>query len=855
MFKGLRFSAVDSLIPVTLAFCTGIIWGNFATIPVTISLIVIILLAIRLASLRNNSTLTSLILLAFFFMIGGVHATLFQRSTNPTDIANQITSHQQATIIGTILRMPTHRSGKTSLLIASEQLITAKFKRNVSGKILLSMPGTPPANLKPGTHFMVLTQLSPVKSYGVPGAFDYKSYLNYQGIKITGWINSPAAIKKLRKIPADGLTTRLQNIPEKIRQVISRQLDKSVPHEAGIYKALLIGDRTGLSPEILEAFKACGIVHLLAISGIHMGLLALTITFFITWILKRSQWTLLNIPITKTAALFSLPPLFFYALVAGFNPPAVRALIMVAVFIGALLVNRQWSIINNTAIAALVILSINPALLFTASFELSFAAILSMAMFLPVISVLIKKPPTPPGHNPKIGMRFIRWCLFSIIVSLTAIAGTAPILIYHFNRISLISPLTTLIIEPLLCLWSLMWGLIASLALPSATLSSLFFKIGAIGISLAIKITSFIAVWPVSIWLPSPSIVQIILYFAALILFSVYLNKRNKITLILFALLSICLLLPQPESQNKNTEVDIINVGHGCATILQLPGKHTIIIDGGKRQNGRHSTFNAGKNLIAPFLWHRQISNIDAIIITHPHADHYNGLPFIIKRFKPKTIWINSDETTFAPGESVARLRPHADDYERMSGFRDLIILARQLGIKVKIPATGELLYRDGAVKLTIIANLHNNDTGKTPKKSDQQLDSKRNNQGLVIRLEDNKRSFLFTGDIELQAEQRLIAKFKNSLRADVLTVPHHGSHTSSSQEFIKAVAPRCAIISAEANGHGVFPAPEVIDRYKQIGAKIINTAISGSIFFTTDGDNLQTYTYQSSKDIINFFN
>ncbi|NOX25195.1 MAG: DNA internalization-related competence protein ComEC/Rec2, partial [Deltaproteobacteria bacterium] len=791
MLKGFRFSAVDSLIPVTLAFCAGIAWANFAAVPLTISGIVIILLAIRLLVLHHNSTITGLILLAFFFMVGGVHATLALRpAANKNDIAAQIKQRQKVSIIGVISRSPTIRPTNTSLLIAIEQIITPKRRLRVSGLVKLSMRGLPSANLTPGDHIIALAELAPVAGYDVPGAFDYRSYLAYQGIRVSGWLSSPLLIRKVIPIPPDTLAAKLKNIPEIIRQRLGRRLDQSVPAQSGIYKALLIGDRAGLSQDILETFKACGIVHLLAISGIHMGLLALVVTLCITWLLKRSQWALFNIPISKTAAVLSLPPLILYALIAGFHPPAVRALIMVAVFIGALLVNRQWSIMNNIAIAALVILAINPALLFTASFQLSFAAIISIAIFLPTLGKIITRTPTGKDKRPKAARRFINWCLFSLLISLAAMAGTAPILIYHFNRISLISPLTTLLIEPLLCLWALIWGLIASLFLAVPTLATPLFKIGALGITMAVKLASFFAAWPVSLWLPSPTWAQIFFWFLALILSSLYLRKRRNVFIVGILISLAIFFWPAPHAPGRQTLVDILNVGHGSASILQLPGRHTFIIDGGKRQAGQ-STFNAGRNLIAPFLWHQHIKSIDAIIITHPHADHYNGLFFIMKRFQPKTLWINSE------------------DYDER-GFKDLLTLARRLHIHIKIAAEKDILYQDGPVKLTVIANLYA-DTARTKKLSRQERDSERNNQGLVLRLEAGQRSFLFTGDIERSAEQRLIAESQpGELRADVVKVPHHGSRTSSSPDFIGAVMPRYAIISAARNGRGIFPAPEV---------------------------------------------
>ncbi len=823
--EGVVFSALNSLIPVTLAFCIGIAWANFAAVPVAICWIVVILLTIRLLVLRLSPTFTSLFLLAFFFMVGGIHGTLALRPpSNPTDISRQITGRQEAVVIGVLRQSPIVKNGVTSLLMATEQILLppSKITQQTTGLVKLSIHNNLQFDLFPGDKFLARAQLTPITSYKVPGAFDYRTHMAYQGIRISGWIKSPLLIRKIIEFPKKTSWQQLKEWPETIRLMIGQQLDKVVPNQAGIYKALLIGDRSGLAPPILEIFKACGIIHLLAISGIHMGLLALVITFTVTWLLKRSQWVLLHLPITKTAALLSLPPLFLYALIAGFHPPAVRALIMVMVFIAALLVNRQWSLLNNTAIAAMLILAINPALLYTASFQLSFGAMISIALFLPNLSKLFTRPTITQSTQKTILVRMANASLCSILISIAAIAGTAPILIYHFNRISLISPLTTLLIEPLLCLWALTCGLIGSIFLSIPSLSSLCFKTGAIGIDVSVKLASYFSTWPISIWLPSPTGLQIAASFSALICLSMLLKGGNRIIWGPGIIISTALfLVPQPGKHYNDTQVDILDVGHGCAIVLRLPDNHTILIDGGKRQTSQQNPFNVGQHLIAPFLWHQQINVVEAIVITHPHADHYNGLPFIMQHFSPQTLWVNS---------TIAKEK----------GFKTLLDLAHHLHIAIKTPQNNEILYQNGDIWLKATANLYKT-VSTSSKGSFRAQDTKCNNQGLVLHLQHGQKGFLFTGDIEKEGEEKLLSSLNNQqLQANVIIVPHHGSRTSSSLEFIKAVKPHYAVISAEKNSHDTFPAPEVVKNYQAMGATVLNTAQNGSIFFQTDGTTLQ---------------
>ena len=810
---------ITSIIPITLAFAAGILWAKIAFVPVVLVWIVLILLAFRLIAQRHGPLITKALLVVFFFMIGGIHATL------STDFKIQ-QSHavpmagREVSVSGILQQAPAIGRENTVLIMKVREMRRNRERVRAAGLVRLTMPGRPPLSLQPGDSFMVRTRLSPPRGPTVPGAFDYRAYLSRQGIRATGWISSPRLLTRINRPLKAGLAgffSRLRYLPERWRMIIGRRLDELVPRQAGVYRALLIGDRSAVSPGVMENFKACGIVHLLAISGIHMGLLALGVGFVVLWILKRSTWLLLRIPALKVAALISLIPLTVYALIAGFHPPAVRALLMTMVFVAALLMDRQWSIANNTAIAALIILAFKPTLLFAVSFQLSFAAMAAIAVFAGPLRQLAAAPAaTAPWWRRN---RLWRWSLFSILISLAAMAGTAPIIIADFHRLALISPLATLIVEPLLCLWALAWGILGCLTLPFAPLSALLFKIGALGISAALKITSLLAALPFTLWLPTPYWVQIILWYAALGLLGLWFKRGGWGLLVGVIIIALLALLPVKPSVDGKTRVSFLDVGHGGCSILRLPGAHTIIIDSGRRQRRSARYYDVGRSVVAPFLWYKHISRVDAVIITHPHADHYNGLAFILRRFRPSVLWVN----TMVVDEE---------------GFEDLLKLARELKIKLRVAAGGSVLYRDHAVRLRNLLNLAAVE-GRRDGGADS--DRQRNNQGLVLRLTVGKRAFLFTGDIERRAEEHLIKSVgADELHSDVLKVPHHGSRTSSSMAFIEAVKPAFAVVQAERHGRGIFPAPEVVRRYRQAGAQVLNTAVVGSVFFVTDGQQLR---------------
>lgn len=801
--------------------------------PVTIGWYVISALALWLLATRHRyQRLNPALLLVLFLVIGGVHATYFQQApTAVSDISHLAQERRDVALIGTLARSPEIGPERTTLLMAGQEILAASGQTTkTSGLIQLSLAAPPPADLRPGDLFIARASIGPVPSYGVPGAFNYQEYLAYQGIYASGWIRSPALIMGIKRLTDPTWGEKIRYLPETIRYRLSRFLATTMPPpQAGVYQAILLGEMANLSPQVMEDFKASGSFHILSISGLHMALVSLCFTFIFSWLLKRSEWVLLHLPVTKVAALLSLVPLTMYALIAGFNPPVVRSLVMIMVFVLALLVDRQWSIVTNIAIAAFLLLAVNPALLATASFQLTFVAVASIALLAPTLTKIIAQTPTnalPFAHRA--WLSFKKWALASLLVSVAASLGTAPILAYHFNRISLVSPLSTLLIEPFLCLWSLMLGLTACLLVAWPTLAKLLLDLGGLGIDLSLAIAGHCARLPwSSIWVPTPPLTMIVAWYGVMLLL-VNASKISRRAHVIGGVFCMALVtapfLPTGEKRPETT-LTVLDVGQGSAIVIELPNREVILIDGGRKQSPSATGMNVGENLIAPFLWRQRITRLAMVVCTHPDDDHYNGLPFILKQFRPRTIWINGNE-----------------GHER--GYEQMLALARELQVEIKVPTAGMVLAQGAGATLTALTDSQlarvkrTEDTEKKPSPSG-------NDQSLVLRLTYDQTAFLLPSDIEREAEDALLSSLPPNLRADVLVAPHHGSATSSSEEFLRAVAPRYVAISAGQNQAGHFPAPEIMARYQRLGLATLNTAERGSLFFQTDGKDIRVQSYR----------
>ncbi len=804
------------LIAIIVAFIAGLIVQRFFVLPPLSTLFFsFILFTVALLNQKKTPTLSTMLLLFGIVSLACLYSVNNKNSSiSSTNINSRILTEEDTVLIGILTAMPLFDGERSTVIIKAQQLRLKQepYFTKVQGLVQLRLKEQWPASLVPGDSLVIRTKLSRPYSFSNPGSFDYPQFLDAKNINIIGRISSTVHILKLQTEQSWFL--KLRYLPENLRLSIREYLNKTLePKEAGIYRALLLGDRSGLNKDTLEAFKASGVVHILAISGLHITLVTSLFFFIIYWLIRRSQYLLLHISCKKVALLASIPPIWIYALLAGSQTPVMRSLIMVIIFIVAYCINRHRSPFTTLSSAALFILLLNPASLFTVSFQLSFAAVAALILILPRLQQLTQTSVEPSEKPPSIATRFTGWIIAAFLVSIAATIGTAPLLLQSFNRISVVGPVANLIIEPLLCLWSLPLGLLAIVIhLCDFEVASHILHLGAYGIKAAMQVTTFFSNSNLStLWLPTPPTSLIILYYLAIgLCFSKISSKK---TLPLFFVISI-LFIVSPQyiihRFSSLSEIVFLDVGQGSSTVITFPGGKRVLVDGGGASSAK---FNVGESIIARYLWHKGITRLESIVITHPDADHYNGIPFLLKRFRPHILWTN--------GESG-----HDQEYE------DLITLAYELGIDVKKPMGNETLLKEGGVTLSNIPNPYLDNTFT----SGMTLQS--NEQSLIVRVAGDKETCLFPGDISRKVEQTLIEE-KASLQSSILLSPHHGSKTSNSEAFLAAVNPEVIIVSAGRFKPLLFPSDKLRKHTKRNNIPLLITAQEGAITFQlNDGEH-----------------
>jgi competence protein ComEC len=730
----------------------------------------------------------------------------------PTHIVNYLDTGYWR-IRGTVLDPPMVRFGRTRVILSMEALSRKEKAEAVRGRIRLTVMGE--TQLAPGDRLTFPARIRSLRNFSNPGAFDYRRAMGFRGIHGSAWVQA----EKLRLIGHHHPLPAIQVVRD-LRRVLGRMIDVAADeralHEKAVLKALIFGDRSGIDSGLRERFNRSGVGHLLAISGLHVGIVAVVVFWSLLWGFSFCPPLLWRGWGRAWAAVGTLVVVIGYGVLAGMSPSTQRAVIMVTVFLAAVIAGRTNDTLNTLALAALVILILFPPALFSISFQLSFAAVLAIVYGLAKIGV-VQAAEAKPGHP--VGHRLVGF----VLVSVLAIAGTTPIVLFHFNQTSLVGVAANLFLVPLVGFVVVPLGL-------AAALMALFFEAVAVqGFWLCIKILhlalavvdfysglSFAAVKTVT-----PSLLEIALYY---VVGWALLNLRQvrPAPWVLAAALVMAagdgFYWSYQRFWHKDLKVTAIDVGQGASTLLELPGGTIWLYDGGGFSDNR--LFDMGQRVVAPLLWRKKIATVDTLILSHPNADHLNGLIYIAKHFNVRELWTNGD-------------------VNNTQGFRQLMTVCRRNQIAVRRFDSGSGEITSGPVASTVL-----NPGADFLQSSHDRDQEARNNGSLVFKTTFGKTAFLLTGDIMTSVEDKLVLHAAAQLPSTVLFAPHHGSRTSSSPGLIAAVRPEVVVISAGAGNRFGFPHAEVVARYRAAGCRILCTGTHGAISMRSDGTTVEVRTF-----------
>lgn len=630
----------------------------------------------------------------------------------------------------------------------------------------------------PSVSYTVVGSFQPADIPSHPYAFNMKNYMRMYGA--SGIFEVESILHTEKK---DTILARLAAQRQNIKRHIHNTFPESLITEA---EALLIGDRSNMSEEDATNYRRLGITHLFAISGLHIGLF----TFMLRELLLR-----LNVR-RETVNILLIVLLPVYAIIAGGAPSVWRAVSVTIIVLVTVFGRVNMRLDDALALSAIGFIIYKPFILFQPGFQLSYIAALSLVL------------------SSKILARGTSALAISFLVTMISQLSLYPILLFHFHELSLSSFLVNVIYVPLYSVVilpaNILFLLLTLFAMPVAEI--LFFYYVPFR-ELIQQITGWVSALPYQLWTPGkPGAFEVVFAVIGVLCFFIFYEERKSIQRYLPFIIIPALLIHLLPYMDSSLRVTYLDVGQGDSAVIELPYRRGVyVIDTGgtvmfgeKNWKTPSNSFEVGKKIVVPYLKGRGITMIDKLIISHAHADHMEG----------------ADEVVEEVSVGEIHIAPNSGAEEEM---KDLIRVATEKNVPILEMEDG-IYWTEGQNSFMYMGPQDRNYVG--------------NDSSLVLLMKTTGPSFLFTGDMEEEAEAKFLRKYSEVKFGEIiLKAGHHGSKTSSTESFIKMLRPKLAVVSAGRNNRYGHPSPEVLDRLAEYQVPVLVTAENGSVTVTVKGD------------------
>jgi len=686
-------------------------------------------------------------------------------------------------IEGYIASLPRHDNRKARFefdvekVLQPEQIVFPK-------KLVLSWykPGTRKFNV--GDKWRFTVRVKPSRTFANPGGFDYNKWLLQKGILASGYIRS--------KQPVELIESNMFAYPlQRLRQSLQARLN-NIAIDAQVLpfvRALVIGDRSGLKNEDWVVLQKTGTIHLMAISGLHIGLIATFMFFVARYVWSRIPGAALYFAAPRAAAIIAWIAAFFYSALAGFALPTQRAMIMLSVVLFALVLKKRIQPTYVFSAALALVLLYDSFAVLSASFWLSFGAVAFIYYFIYTSGQITAS---------SAASRFKFWLSLQIFISISLL----PLTIQFFQQAPILSPLANVVAVPV----------VGFIIVPLSFIGCLLLFINdtlALAVFDLIKVV-FSMLWSFLEWFSdlsfstyafaTPSIYALIL--AILGLAMVFLPRVLHIR-ISGLICCIPILFPFVKTiDHGEFRLSVLDVGQGLSIVLQTQ-RHNLVFDAGPKFS---RNLDAGRAVVIPFLREKAVKKLDTLLISHADNDHIGGANSILSGINVTSVLTsNPDKISNNSKNTIDRC---------VRGQR----------------------WNWDAVQFEIIHPDVNDYSGALSE----------NNLSCVLLVTSGNQQVLLTGDIEREAENLILRRYPQLSNLDLIVAPHHGSKTSSSQRFVQQLRPEIAIIPVGWRNRFHFPHAQVLDRYRSIEADIYQTSESGEISFDSTTQTIGQYRQQN---------
>lgn len=687
----------------------------------------------------------------------------------------------------------------------------------VSGRANLLVIGKPP-DVEAGDRIRCFARLSSPDGPSNPGAFDYAAYLRADRIRSMLQAEDTKCVFVVQPGSEWNLTRQLERIRSHGNQILERYLN---PRRAELAAAVLLGLREELDGSRNEAFLTTGTIHVLSISGLHVGVLAAALF----WLMRHTP-----VPIPSGWAVASIAIVtLLYAAMVDSGPPVIRATILVLVACVAVWLGRRPIGFNSLAAAALVVLAMNPSHLFNVGAQLSF---LCVAILIWIASRQlhwddeVKATERTKRTLDRLVMRNLSWpsrmrVIFGRSTIGLAQAGvmlwllTLPLVLAPFHILSLAALGLNVVLWPFMTL-SLLSGfgvlLFGTVFPPLAWLCGLLcdgsFWLLESGVNLGHRMPCG------HFWLPGPPDWWLWGFYGGLgmaVAFPHIRPRRRWCAAMLIAWIALGFAAAAWPRDRNQLDCTFLSMGHGCAVVIEFPSGQTMLYDAG--QMGSPTT---GERTISQFLWDRGHTRLDAVVLSHPDIDHFNALPGLLEKFSVKTVYV-SQAMFEKDNHAIAELRSAIDRH----------------GVSLREVSTGDHLQVGDNCSAEVLhpsrfvvqaSRLPNQPVQASRPPGRPGHHDSGNANSLVLAIDYRGRRIVLPGDLETPGLDDMLTQ--EPRRCDVLMAPHHGSRISNSPGLAAWCKPRWVVFS----GDGRWSLPEIDSTYRAVGSQTLHTHNCGAI-------------------------
>ncbi len=823
--------ASASVFPVGIvAFVSGLLLGSWLSIlPVTV-LVLLIVLAGALSRCERTALLSAGrgLMIYACLLLGLGYWALNERHDARADVLS-VVEPRVLTVSGVVAAPVAHSPGRITMIVAVRSVETDGASRPASGRLRLTWRN-PDTEVFRGDRVSVRARVRPPFGTRNPGGFDYGRYLRDHGIRAVATVKGP---HRIRVRPPDAgdvgarIWRRIDRWRHRVRQAAIATFDQPA---RGLFLGMIVGEQRDIPARVREDFMTTGTVHIISISGSHLGLLAVVSFFGVRGLARRlppSRLETLSCILTpkQLAVLVTIPLVVFYTLLSGSHVATVRSLIMLLLYLFAVWIGHERHILIALSLAALLTTLVDPRAIYDLSFQLSYVSVLAIALGARwsgrdagdaegIRNAGGIGDADDADASLRLPVKLRHWARRYLVMTIAATLSTVPLVAYYFNQVAWMGLAANAIVVPLVGLVVVPLGLGASLLVLLGGLTHL----PASGVQQEVMhgLTAFIgaaASMPGARWhVASPSVLAMAGFY--LCLFAAFFGRARVLRWVSAGLVALCLCWwvwsPRHPFEADALRVTFLDVGQGDATVIELPDGQTALVDGG----AAYERWDMGQMAVGPYLWDQGIRRLDHVIATHPQLDHIGGLPWIFNHFEIGRYW----------GNGVHRRKPFVRALERAG---------RDKGLVEHIAWAGRDLVDEGGCRIRSL-NPPPAERGRMAGDADG---ADLNNLSVVLSVTCGAHSILLTADAEVDALERL-TEHPLVQSATVVKIPHHGAKSSLNPRWIARLNATAAVVSAGQGNRYGHPAPAVVGAYRDRRMRVYRTDVDGAVLVVADPDS-----------------